>query len=229
MIHLAFIHDFTNFAHCCEVDQAAIKAMAEAMEGTGKPLVFASGTLMLRNDNPCTEDTEPNWENPFSIRGKAETMIKQLSKEKNVRGSAIRLAPTVHGEGDKAFIPMLSDMAKKAGFVTRVGDGKNHWPAVHRLDAAVLFRLALENGKPGSIYHAIAEQGVELNDILGTMGKNLKLPVETKSMEEAGKTIGFFSHPIAADNPCSSDKTQKELSWQPKQLGLIADMDANYY
>ena len=228
VIHLAFIHDFSNFARGCEVDRNAIQAMAEAMEGTQKPLVFASGTLMLRKGGVATEDTEPEWENPWAVRGKAETLIKELSREKNIRGSAIRLSPTVHGEGDKAFVPMLMGMAQKAGFVTRVGDGKNHWPAIHRLDSAALFRLALERGKPGAVYHGTAEN-VQLNDILDTMGKQLKLPVEEKSTEEAQKVIGFFAHPITADNPCSSEKTQKELGWQPKQPGLIADMEANYF
>ena len=228
VIHLAFIHDFSDFANGCRVDQEAIRAMAGAMEGTSKPLVIASGTLSLLKDKPSTEDSGHDPNNSFSIRGKGETILAELSKEKNVRGATIRLAPTVHGKGDKAFIPMLSGMAKKAGFVTKIGDGKNVWPAVHRDDAAVLYRLALEKGKAGSVYHAIAED-VEMNQILETMGKGVDLPVETKSMEDALQAVGFFAYALANDNPVSSKKTQEELGWQPKQLGLIADMKANYY
>lgn len=229
VIHLAFVHDFTDFERCCKIDRDAITAMAEMMEGTNKPLVIASGVLHLPHGITSTEETDVDWANPFSVRGKSETLIKELSKSKGIRGSAIRLSPTVHGKGDKAFIPMLSDMAKKAGFVTRVGDGENHWPAVHRLDAATIFRLALEKGKAGGVYHATAEGGVKLKDICDAMSKGLKLPIEQKTVEEAGASIGFFAHPAARDVFCSIEQTQKELGWQPKQPGLIADMEANYY
>ena len=229
VIHLAFIHDFNNFAHGCEVDQAAIQAMAEAMEGTNKPLVVASGLMLLPPGQLSTEDTEPNWDFPMSIRGKAETLTTKLSQELNIRGSSVRLSPTVHGKGDHGFITMLGDFAKKAGFITRVGDGKSHWPAVARSDAASLFILALEKGKAGAVYHGAAEAGVEMNEIWEAMSKRINLPVETKSMEEAQQAVGFFALAIGLDVRASSEKTQKELGWKPQGLGLVADIEANYF
>ena len=199
VIHLAFLHDFANFMHCCEVDQAAIQAMGEAIEGTGKPLVIASGILLLPQGKLCDEDTETNWEFPLAFRGKAETLVAQLSKEKNILGSSVRLSPTVHGKGDKGFVPMLADFAKKNGFVTQVGDGRNHWTAVHRLDSARLFRLVLEKGKAGAVYHGVAEEGVEMRQILEAIAKHNNLKVETKSSEEAQQAIGFFALATALD------------------------------
>jgi nucleoside-diphosphate-sugar epimerase len=229
VIHLAFIHDFDNFVRGCEVDQAAIQAMAEAMEGTNKPLVIASGLMLLPPGKVSDENTEPNWDFPMAIRGKAETLTTKLSHEKNIRGSSVRLSPTVHGKGDKGFITMLGNFAKKAGFITRVGDGKSHWPAVARSDAASLFVLALEKGKAGAVYHGAAEEGVEMNEIWEAISKRINLPVETKSIEEAQQAVGFFAHAIGLDVMASSEKTQKELGWIPKGLGLIADIEANYF
>ena len=192
VIHLAFTHDFSNFVRCCEVDQAAIQATGEAMEGTNKPLVIASGLLLLPPGKRSDEDTEPNWDFPMAMRGKSETLTTKLSHEKKIRGSSVRLSPTVHGKGDHGFIVKLGNLAKKAGFITQVGDGKNHWPAVARPDAAALFVLALEKGKAGAVYHAAAEEGVEMNQIWEAISKRTNLPVETKSIEEAEQAIGFF-------------------------------------
>lgn len=229
VIHLAFIHDFTDFPRAIAVDQAAVKAMGEAMAGTNKPLVVAGGTLMLPPGKVAVEDTEPVWEDPFSARAKAEVLLRSMSEEKQIRGIAIRLAPSVHGVSDKGFVPALINFAKQNGFVTLVGDGSSRWPTVHRLDAAVLFRLALENGTAGATYHATGEQGVPTKEIMETISKRLNIPVETKSAQDAEKVIFFFAHFLPRDNPVSSEKTQKELDWHPTQPGLIEDMKANYF
>ncbi|KIY00259.1 uncharacterized protein Z520_03944 [Fonsecaea multimorphosa CBS 102226] len=232
VIHLAFIHDFSNYERAGAADRAAIEAMAEAMAGTGKPLVIASGTMLAVKGQLATEDAEPERGTPFAMRQESADLVVKLSKEKGIRGSIIRLPPTVHGKEDKGLIPMYIDGARKAGAVSIVGDGSNRWCAVHRQDAAVLFRLALEKGVPGGTYHAVAEQGVPWKDIANVVGKNLQLPVENKSSEEAMKTLGFLALVFGADNPASSEKTQRELGWDPRASGqpeLLADLEANYF
>lgn len=229
VIHLAFMHDFSDFEGICAVDRAAIAAMGDALAGTGKPLVIASGTMMMPKGVVAVEDAEPERGTPFAVRAKSEDLLFALSKEKNVRGTAIRLSPTVHGEGDKGFVVLLGDAAKKNGSVIMVGDGSQRWPAVHRLDAAVLFRLALEKGTAGSAYHGASEQGVTMREMLGMISKQAGVPLESKPMDEAMQALGFFAFVVSADNPTSSEKTQKELGWKPKQLELIPDIEANYF
>ena len=229
VIHLAFIHDFSDFPGVCAIDRAAIAAMGEELAGTGKPLVIASGTLGCPKGILATEDTAPERDPPFSDRALSADMIYALSKEKHVRGSVIRLPPTVHGAGDAGFVPMLINTYRQKGSVVYVDDGSARWPAVHRDDAAVLLRLALEKGAAGSTYNAIAEQGVPIKDIAAVAAKKLQLPVKGESAQEAMGTLGFLGHVISMDNPTSSEKTQKELGWHPSQPGLLADMEANYF
>jgi nucleoside-diphosphate-sugar epimerase len=228
--HLAFIHDFTNMAHSTAVDRAAIEAMAEAIAGTGKPLIITTGTLIVKtNGEVATEDSEIERELKMNDRWKSEDLILSLAKEKNIRGMVVRLSPTTHGAGDKGFAAMFVTMARKAGRAVYIGDGSARWPAVHRRDAAVLFRLALEKGASGAIYHAVAEQGVRLKDTMTLIGNRLQVPVESQSVEQAVPTMGFFAYAMVMDKPTSSDKTQKELGWSPKEDGLLADMDKHYF
>ena len=230
VIHLAFATNFGDFIKATEVDRAAIQAMGEAIAGTGKPLVYSSGTLATVKGQLATEDMESDKSmGMLSERTKSEDLIYALSKEKQIRGSVVRLSPTTHGPGDIGFVPGLMNMAKKNGFVTYVGDGSSRWPAVHVLDAAILFRLALEKGKAGRTYHAVAEQGVPTKSTMEVIGKNLQLPVESKSVDEAAGMMGFLAHLLALDNFVSSQKTQKELGWKPTQPGLLADMEATYF
>ena len=231
VIHLAFIHDFSDFARALAVDRRAIEAMGEAMAGTGKPLVIASGTLITRlpNGKTATEDTEPERDSLLSGRALSADMVYALSREKHVRGSVVRLTPTVHDVGDEAFIPRLINAARKNGFVTYIDDGSARWPAVHRLDAAVLFRLVLEKGTAGATYNAVGEQGVPIKDIMTLIGKHLQLPAKSKSYNEAIEALGFFANVIGIDNPTSSEKTQRELDWHPSHPKLLVDMEANYF
>jgi len=229
VIHLAFIHDFSDFARVTAVDRAAIEAMGEVMAGTGKPLVIASGTMLVPKGKLATEDTEPERNTPFSDRARSADLVLTLSKEKQVRGSVIRLPPSVHGAEDKGMIPRMIDLARQNGFVTYVGDGSARWPTVHRLDAAVLLRLALEKGTAGATYNAVAEQGVPIKDITTVMSLRLQLPVESKPLSEAVGTLGFLAYLVGSDNPTSSEKTQRELGWHPTQPELLADMEANYF
>jgi nucleoside-diphosphate-sugar epimerase len=229
VIHLAFIHDFSDFARVTAVDRAAIEAMGEVMAGTGKPLVIASGTLVVPQGKLATEDTEPERNTPFSDRARSADLVYAMSKEKQVRGSVVRLPPSVHGAEDKGLIPRMIDLARQNGFITYVGDGSARWPTVHRLDAAVLLRLALEKGTAGATYNAVAEQGVPIKDIMTVISKHLQLPMESKPLNEAVGLIGFLAYPVGSDNPTSSEKTQRELGWQPTQPELLTDMEANYF
>jgi len=228
VIHLAFIHDFADFERVLAVDRAAIQTMGDAMTGTGKPLVIASGSMLLPKGSLATEDTPTETGSVFAQRAKSEDIVRALSKDKQVRGSVVRLSPTVHGAGDQGFITMLGGMARKNGFVTNVGDGSSRWPAVHRDDAATLFRLAVEKGAAGATYHGVAEQGIPTKEINDAISRKTGLPVENKSGEEAGQALGFFAMILGADNPVSSERTQKELGWHPTQPTLIKDIEANY-
>ena len=230
IIHLAFIHDFSNLAHSTAVDRAAIEAMGEAIAGTGKPLLIASGTLGLENGGlPANEDVKADPNHSFSDRTKADGIVATLSKDKGVRGIVIRFSPTVHGVGDWGFIPIFINTFKEKGSVSYIGDGSTRWPAVHKVDAAVLCRLALEKGTAGATYHAVAEGGIPLKDIMTVIGKRLNLPVQGVSVEEATASLGWMAALMNIDDPISSEKTQQQLGWKPTQPGLLADMEANYF
>ena len=229
VIHLAFVHDFQDFAGACATDRAAIEAMGEVLAGTNKPLVIASGTLGSPKGKLATEDTESERDQPMFDRALSADLLYAMSRDKQVRGSVIRLAPTVHGAGDAGLIPMLSSMYRQKGSVIYIGDGSARWPAVHRDDAAIVLRLALEKGSAGATYNAVAEQGVPMKDIAAVIGKKLQLPVQGESVQEAMGTLGFLAQLISWDNPTSSKKTQKKLDWHPTQPGLLADLEANYF
>jgi nucleoside-diphosphate-sugar epimerase len=198
-----------------------------AESGDGKPFVLTSGGLLLPKGQISNEDTPPERDNMFGERAESEDLIKTLSKEKGIRGSVVRLAPVVHSKGDRFFVIWLMDSAKKEGFVTLSGEN-SRWPAVHRSDAAILFRLALEKGKAGSIYHAMAEN-VAVKDIVETISKRMNVPVKKMSFEEAQGVLGFMAFVQDRDCAASSDKTQADLGWKPTGLTLLEDMEQNYF
>lgn len=228
IIHLAFIHDFANMAKSTAADRAAIEAMADAIAGTGKPLIIASGILGGPQGVTITEDTVKET-SAFSDRELATHLVVKLSTEKQIRGMTMRLSPTVHDAGDWGFITQINNKARETGSAIYVDDGSARWSAVHRTDAAVLFRLAVEKGTAGAVYNAVAESSVPMKDIATLIGKRLQLPVESKSSAEAVQLLGFIGHAIALDAPATSEKTQKELGWTFTQPGLLADMEANYF
>ncbi|WP_158921754.1 SDR family oxidoreductase [Acidisphaera sp. S103] len=226
VIHTAFIHDFTKFAANCAIDQRAIEALGGALAGSGRPLIVTSGTALLTPGRLATEDTVPPHSTVFP-RVSEQTAFSMAAH--GVRVSVVRLPPSVHGDGDHGFVPRLIGIAREKGVSAFVSDGLNRWPAVHRLDAASLYRLVLENGSIGARYHAIADAGVPFRDIAGVIGRRLNLPIVSKTQEEATDHFGWFAQFAAIDSPASSQRTQELLGWQWSQPGLIPDLDRPRY
>lgn len=223
VIHLAFIHDFSRYEANAETDRQALAAMAGALEGSGKPLIATSGVTVLPPGRVGTEKDLPTNQ----IRAKSELVL--AAADKGIRVSVVRLAPTVHGKGDRAFVPALIEVARRTGVSAYVGEGQNRWPAVHRLDAAQLFRLALERGAPGSRFHGVAEEGIPMRAIAETIGKGLGVPVRSVSPAEAAAQFGWLAGFVGADAPASSALTRRALGWQPREIDLLSDMRENGY
>jgi nucleoside-diphosphate-sugar epimerase len=223
VIHTAFVHDWSNFMGNVEKDRAAVTAMIAAIEGTGKPFVNSSGTLMVQHASPATEqDSAPNPEAP---RVPSANIVLNA---KGVRGVVVRLPPTVHGAGDHGFMRTIVDAARAKGFAAYVGDGANRWPAVHRFDAARVYVLGLEKSAPGTNLHAVAEAGVTMRSIAETIGVGLGVSVKSLTPEEATAYFEFLAMFIGSDNLTTSAFTRESLSWAPKELGLLADIRENY-
>jgi nucleoside-diphosphate-sugar epimerase len=227
VVHTAYIHDFTPTGDpvAARADGQAIEAMGEALAGSGRPLVVASG-LVHTPGRPATE-TDDAPENPMHPRISEHTALPLAGQ--GVRVSVVRLPPSVHGEGDYAFVPAIVGIARARGRSAYVADGANRWAAVHRLDAATLFRLALESAPAGTRLHAVGDEGVPFRDIAGVIGRHLGLPVVSLPAEEAREHFGVFGGFAAIDVPASSVLTRKELGWEPVQPGLIADLDEGHY
>jgi nucleoside-diphosphate-sugar epimerase len=231
VIHTAFMHDFSEFSRATDVDLHVIETIGEALAGTNKPLVVTSGILMLAfylpAGTPKTEDIVPGSE--VAIPRIASERAALALAQNGVRTSIVRLPPTVHGEGDHGFVPTLINIARARGVSAYPGDGSNHWSAVHRLDAAHLFRLALENAQPGSILHGVAEEGIPVREIAEVIGRRLAVPVTSVPVEEANEHFSFLGTFFSTDGLASGKLTQQRLNWQPAQPGLLADMDHSYY
>ncbi|THD70238.1 SDR family oxidoreductase [Phenylobacterium sp.] len=224
VVHTAFIHDFSRFAENAEIERVAVEAVLSALEGSDKPFVISSGLLMMR---PGTILTETDVGADFG-RGGTENMVAAAAK-RGVRTAAIRLAPTVHSKDDRGFTPRLIDIARQSGVAAYIGDGANSWPAVHRLDAARLYRLALEKGSPGARYHAVGDEGVPTREIAEAIGRHLDLPVESIAAEKAGEHFGFLGMFFGIDAPASAHVTRAELDWAPREPGLLAGLATDAY
>ena len=224
--HLAFIHDFSKYQENIETDKGVIAALTDALAGSGKPLVTTFGVGLLAPGSTPTEDEVANP--AMNPRGALEPLALAAAA-RGVRASFVRLPPTVHGAGDRGFVPMLIDTARQKGVAAYVGDGANRWPAVHRFDAARVYRLALETAAPGTRLHAVAEEGVSMRDIARTIGEGLGLPVRGLTPEEAAGHFGWMAKFVAMDGPASSCLTRKRFPWQPQEVSLLADMRENGY
>jgi nucleoside-diphosphate-sugar epimerase len=229
VIHLAYRHDFDNdFVGAAETDLRVVQAMGEVLAGSGRPLVNTSGTLLLAGVAHGRTATE-NDVAESGPRIDSENATIALA-ERGVRSSVIRLSPLVHSTLDHhGFAHRLIDIAREKGVSAYIGDGANRWPGVHTLDAAHLYRLAVESAPPGTRLHGVADEGVAFRDIAAVIGRHLDLPVQSISAEEAGEHFGFLSVFGMLDNPTSSALTQKVLDWHPEGPGLIADLDDGHY
>jgi nucleoside-diphosphate-sugar epimerase len=228
VIHCGFIHDFANFKAVCETDRVAVETLGAVLAGSQRPLVVTSGTALVSPGSLAAEDTKSKLTPDDFPRAATELAVDALV-QRGVRASVVRLSPSVHGDGDHGFVPLLINMALEKGASAYVGEGRNRWSAVHRLDAAQLYRLALEQGSAGARYHGVAEQEIAFRDIAAIIGKRLNLPVVGKSAEEAAGHFGWFAHFAALDCPASSQRTRELLGWQPKQAGLLADLEQGRY
>jgi nucleoside-diphosphate-sugar epimerase len=229
VIHTGYIHDFSptaNPAAAAAVDGAAIAAFGDALAGTGKPLVIAAGLPAVPGVTVTENDEMP--ENPHYPRVSERAAIALV--ERGVRVAVVRQPPSVHGEGDPHFVTALIGIARDKGLSAYVGDGANRWSAVHRLDDARLYRLALEQAPPGSRLNAVGDEGVPFREIAEVIGRHLDVPVKSVTAEEApGHFPGAFALFAQFDAPASSALTQQRLGWRPVQPGLIADLDQGHY
>jgi nucleoside-diphosphate-sugar epimerase len=224
VLHLAFNHDFSRFAENCADDQRAIEAMGAVLEGSNRAMLVTSGLALLAPGRIATEADGPAPGFPRASEAAAAAVAAR-----GVRASSVRLAPSTHGAGDHGFVPHLIKLAREKGVAAYVGDGSNRWPGVHRLDAARLYRLALERGVEGGPYHAVADEGVPFKQIAEVIGRRLSLPVVSQTPEEAAEHFGWFTTFASMDIPASSTRTRAALNWTPEQPSLIADIDQPAY
>ena len=225
VIHTAFIHDFSNYGPAAEADRRAIETLGSALAGSDRPFIVTSGTLLVQRQGSLA--TEEDAHNPNFPR-KSEEAALALAPN-GVCASVLRLPPSVHGNGDHGFVPRLISIAQEKGVSAFIGDGLNCWPAVHRLDAAHLYRLVLEKSSVKARYHGVADEGVPTRAIAEVIGRHLNVPVVSKSREEAADHFGWIVHFFGIDAPASSAQTQERLGWRPVQPGLIADLNAEHY
>jgi nucleoside-diphosphate-sugar epimerase len=228
VVHTAFenISATRSIQDSTAADRVAVAAMGDALAGTGKPMVVTSVTSLLRPGAEGTEHDEAASDgNP---RGRAEIDALALA-ERGVRVSAVRLPPSVHGEGDDGWVPALLRIARRQGFSGYVGEGANRWPAVHRLDAASLFRLALERADAGARWHAVADEGVPMRDIATAIGDVVGVPPRAVDADAVEEHFGFLARFVAMDSPRSSLHTRRALGWEPVRPGLLADIASGSY
>ncbi|MGD0719849.1 MAG: SDR family oxidoreductase [Roseiarcus sp.] len=228
VIHTAFIHDFSKFAASCETDRRAIEALGAALAGSGRPFLVTSGTALMTPGRLAIEDFVPALD-ANSFPRVASEVAAAACAARGARVSVVRLPPSVHGDGDHGFVPMLIATARAKGASAYVGEGLNRWPAVHRLDAARLYRLALDKGAADARYHVIGDEGVPFREIAEVIGRRIGVPVVSKTPEQAADHFGWFAHFAALDCPASSQRTRDLTGWRPNQPGLIADLDRPSY
>lgn len=226
VIHLAFVHDFSNFAESARIDRAAIDLFGDVLAGSGRPLAIASGCLGVAPGRLATERDTPDPAINPRLAAAAATLALA---DRGVRTSVVRLAPSVHGAGDKGFVARLVEIAREKGLAGYPGDGTSRWPGIHRSDAATLFRLGLEKAPAGSVLHGTGEVGVEQHAIAEVIGRRLGLPVAPVAADDAPAHFGFLAGFLGLDSPVSNDLTRELLDWEPTGPTLLEDMEAHYF
>lgn len=228
VIHTAFNHDFSKFKDNCEADRRVIEAFGDVLTGTSKPLVITSGIGLLRYDRPVNEGDELNVTSDVMPRAASEEALAVVTA-KGVNAYIVRLPPTVHGKGDHGLVPIIVNMAKENGKSGYIGSGLNRWPAVHRFDAAKVYRLIIEKQPGQKVFHAVAEEGIPFIEIAKTIGKGLNIPVISLTQEEAEKHFTWILHFASFNCPASSAKTREILGWAPSNSELVTDMENSYF
>ena len=238
VIHLAFNHELAfsgNFLGAAQLDRNALEVFADVLAGSDRPLVTASGTLGLSVDGVATELDGHGPENQLVSHGEGPRLRQESAEytlalaSRNIRSSVVRLPPTNHGDGDNGFMATLVAIARAKGIAGYLGDGSNRWPAVHRLDSAHLFCLAVENAPAGSTLHAVADEGVPFRDIAAVMSRHLNVPVDAIRADKAGEHFTWLAGFVGIDSPVSSAFTRELMDWEPTRPGLIADLDEGHY
>ena len=227
VIHLAFIHDFSDFeqfASNCEIDRRAIETLGSGLVGSDRPLIVTAGLGVRAQGRPATEEDAPVSSATGFPRAASEEAGAAMA-ERGVRVSVVRL-PQVHDPDKQGLITPMRAIAREKGVSAYVGDGANRWPAVHRSAAARLYRLALEKGAANARYHAVGEEGVALRAIAEAVGRRMAVPTTSISADEAAAHFGWLGRLVASDVPASSALTQERLGWHPTGPGLIADIDS---
>jgi nucleoside-diphosphate-sugar epimerase len=230
VLHMAYGGDYADPDDLIRRDCAAIKALGQTLTGSGKPLVSTSGTLVTAAGRISTEQDAPDPDSIAAFRIAGEQACLALA-DRGVRASVVRLAPTVHGPGDYGFIPALIAAARRASLSAYIGDGANRWPAVHRRDAAILFRLALEKAPAGTVLHGAGESAVTIKSVAEQIARTLEIPTASLTLEQACEHLGnpFLARFFALDVPVSSEHTQALLGWAPKHATLLEDLKTGDY
>ena len=224
VIHTAFIHDFANYLAAAETDRQAIEAIGSVLRDSERPLIVTGGILGVRTDGGfiTEDDSAPGF--PRASEATAMSLA-----EAGVHASVIRLPPSVHDRGDYGFVPFIINTTRQKGVSAYVGDGRNRWPAVHRLDAARLFRLALERGAVGARYNAIGDEGITIREIAEVIGRHLNVPVASIAPEEAASHFDWMGRFIVFDSPAISIKTKEQLGWEPTHSSLLDGLEMGHY
>lgn len=224
VIHCGFIHDFSQYAASIETDRVAIEIFGTALKGTDKPLLVTAGLAGIVSSGVATEEDALSPD----VGRVSEPAALRLAGD-GVKAMVVRLPPSTHGRNDHGFVASLIQFARDKGAAAYVGEGTNHWSAGHVLDAARLYRLALEGGVAGARYHAVGDEGIAFRDIAGVIGRRLGLPVQSVSADEAGEYLSWLAPFAQFDARASSALTRERLKWAPREVGLLADMEDGTY
>ncbi|MEN0095959.1 MAG: SDR family oxidoreductase [Pedobacter sp.] len=228
IIHTAFNHDFSQFKASCEADRKVIEALGGALIGTKKPLVITSGLALLADGTIVNENHPIRISSEVLPRVATEEAVATVATY-GVNTYIVRLPPSVHGVGDHGFVPLLIELARSKEESAYVGEGANRWPAVHRFDAARLYRMIVEQQPAQKIFHPVGEEGIDFKKIATAIGNGLNLPTTSKTGENISGYFGWFAHFASIDCPADSTITREVLQWAPQETDLIVDMKANYF